>query len=76
MSKDYRAKVASYGFRGRHWAVDDVARDVKPEEHIPEHFVLVTAPRDSAPEPEEELNTLSQLQDAENPKQAKKSSKK
>lgn len=77
MAKDYRAVVASYGFRKKHWEAGEIAKDVKPEEKIPEHFVEASASTPEVVEQEEEINTLSQLQAAENPsKPAKKSSKK
>lgn len=67
MSKHYRAKVASYGFRGKYWDVDEVARDVKPEEKIPDHFAPVTDAAPGKPDLEKEINTLSELQELENP---------
>lgn len=78
MSKDYRAVVASYGFRRKYWEPGEIALNVTPEENIPEHFVEVSTPVPEKPEPEqEEINTLSQLQEAETPSRpAKKSSKK
>jgi hypothetical protein len=68
MTKNYRAIVASCGFRNKYWDIDEIAEQVTPEEEkdIPPHFVLVDGddPVESEPE-EEEINTLSQLQEKE-----------
>lgn len=66
MAKSYRARVQSYGFRGKFWDVGEIADDVTDAENLPlPHFteiVIGDAPANREPE-EKEPNTLSELQD-------------
>lgn len=62
MAKKYRAVVASFGWRGRHWLEGDIAEDVKPEENIPPHFVPVEDQAPEEPAKPKEPETFSELQ--------------
>jgi hypothetical protein len=63
----YRAKAASFGFRGRHWVAGDIAENVTEDENIPEHFEplpdeeVAEQPKDESFEPPEPT-TLSEWQ--------------